>query len=241
MEKYGFKVHSAYIGQVREKLGIHIYENYNDSHISPRKPTVCPAEKEVAIVAALQHFGLLTVRQIYWRNIEMKDIVIIYDKCCLYEIANTNYYLSYTGADVDFVGIKNDPVKSMEGFSLNPDYSVEQIDISEIRSLIIPGGNIQNIRTNEIMNLIKKVFASGKLVAAICAAVDLIEDTGILNGLSSTHSTDADCISDKNVITARANAYVDFGIEVAKYLDLFTDEADLQETIAFWKYFQRMD
>lgn len=64
----------------------------------------------------------------------------------------------------------------------------------------------------------KRVFTDGKLVAAICAAVDLIEEAGILNGLSSTHSTDADYIKDKNVITARANAYVDFGIEIAKYL-----------------------
>ena len=58
-EKYGFKVHSAYIGQVREKLGIQEHENYYDSHTSPRKPTVCPEEKEAAIVDALKHFGLI--------------------------------------------------------------------------------------------------------------------------------------------------------------------------------------
>ena len=58
-EKYGFKVHSAYIGQVREKLGIHQHENYHDSHTSPRKPCVCPEEKETAILDALKHFGLI--------------------------------------------------------------------------------------------------------------------------------------------------------------------------------------
>ena len=58
-DKYGFKVHSAYIGQVREKLGIHQHENYNDSHTSPRKPTVCPEEKEAAIIDALKHFKLI--------------------------------------------------------------------------------------------------------------------------------------------------------------------------------------
>lgn len=30
-----------------------------DSHTSPRKPTVCPAEKETAIVDALKHFGYI--------------------------------------------------------------------------------------------------------------------------------------------------------------------------------------
>ena len=58
-EKYGFKVHSAYIGQVREKLGIREHENYNDSHTSPRKPCVCPEEKEAAIIDALKHFKLI--------------------------------------------------------------------------------------------------------------------------------------------------------------------------------------
>ena len=58
-EKYGFKVHSAYIGQVREKLGIREHENYHDSHTSPRKPCVCPQEKEAAIIDSLKHFGLI--------------------------------------------------------------------------------------------------------------------------------------------------------------------------------------
>ena len=58
-DKYGFKVHSAYIGQVREKLGVHQHENYNDSHTSSRKPTVCPEEKEAAIIDALKYFKLI--------------------------------------------------------------------------------------------------------------------------------------------------------------------------------------
>lgn len=58
-ENYGFKVHSAYIGQVKAKLGIREHENYHDSHTSPRKPTVCPEEKEAAILDALKHFGLI--------------------------------------------------------------------------------------------------------------------------------------------------------------------------------------
>ena len=63
-EKYGFKVHSAYIGQVREKLGIREHENYNDSHTSPRKPTVCPEEKEAAIMDPLVHDDFLKVKEV---------------------------------------------------------------------------------------------------------------------------------------------------------------------------------
>ncbi len=42
----------------------------------------------------------------------------------------------------------------------------------------------------------------------------------------------------RRIITARANRYVDFAIEVAKELELFEDEQDLRETIDFWKYFK---
>ena len=170
----------------------------------------------------------------------MKDVVILYNDCCVYEIANTNYYLRYSGADVVFAGLEAGPVRSMEGYSLNTDVTLDTLDLSEVRSLILPGGSVQNIRTEALRQAVQRVYAEGKLVAAICAAVDIIDEAGILENVRSTHITDADYVRDKNVITARANAYVDFGIEIAKYLDLFSDEADLNETVAFWKYFKRL-
>jgi hypothetical protein len=39
----------------------------------------------------------------------------------------------------------------------------------------------------------------------------------------------------EHVITARANMYVDMAIAIGKKLELFVDEADLQETIEFSK------
>ena len=47
-------------------------------------------------------------------------------------------------------------------------------------------------------------------------------------------------VSDRNVTTARANAYVDFAIEVAKKLNLFESEEDVQGTIDFWKHYHRV-
>ena len=79
------------------------------------------------------------------------------------------------------------------------------------------------------------------LIAGICAGVDVLENAEILRELKSIHSLNEDCVCDKNVVTARANAYVDFAIEVAKKLDLFESEEDLQETINFWKYHIRVD
>ena len=58
--------------------------------------------------------------------------------------------------------------------------------------------------------------------------------------MKSTHSTDEDFVVEKNIITARANAYVDFAIEVAKKLNLFESEENLQEAIGFWKEYKRV-
>ena len=75
---------------------------------------------------------------------------------------------------------------------------------------------------------------------AVAAGVDVLDHAGILDGVVSTHSSDLDVAVTDQVITSRANGYVDFAIEVAKKMNLFQDEADLQETIAFWKDYRRM-
>ena len=62
----------------------------------------------------------------------------------------------------------------------------------------------------------------------------------VLAKIDSTHSDDLDVVVAETVITARANGYVDFAIEVAKKMGLFEDETDLKETIAFWRNYQRM-
>lgn len=68
----------------------------------------------------------------------------------------------------------------------------------------------------------------------------MLDCAGILHDGNSTHSADLDIVRDKHIITARANAYVDFAIEVGKELELFEDEAELQETLDFWKFHKRM-
>ena len=86
----------------------------------------------------------------------------------------------------------------------------------------------------------QELKAQKTLIAGICAGVDILDEAGVLQDVVSTHSEDLDVANDGNVITSRANGYVDFAIEVAKELNLFESETDLQETIDFWKYHKRM-
>ena len=56
--KYGFKVSSLYIAQVKQKMGLPMGKNYNTSKKGTKVP-VCPPEKEKAIKDALEHFKMV--------------------------------------------------------------------------------------------------------------------------------------------------------------------------------------
>lgn len=170
----------------------------------------------------------------------MKDVFLVYDKCCFYEIVILNYYMSFSNCDMVFCSLDGNPIKAMEGFSVNVDMSLKDLDKEQIRSFIVPGGNIAEIHNTEVMNYLQDLKSKEVLIAAICAGVDVLDNAGILQDVKSTHSIDEDFVSDKNIITARANAYVDFAIEVAKKLDLFMSGEDLQETVDFWKNYKRV-
>ena len=59
LEKYGLKVSSLYISQVKRKCGLDVGQNYNLSKKEDAKVPQCPPEKETAIMEALKHFQML--------------------------------------------------------------------------------------------------------------------------------------------------------------------------------------
>jgi len=58
-DKYGFKVSSLYIAQVKEKCGIKERENYNKPKNGDSKQPICPTEKEEAIKDAFRYFQMI--------------------------------------------------------------------------------------------------------------------------------------------------------------------------------------
>jgi len=58
-DKFGFKVSSLYIAQVKDKVGIKGRENYNLSKKEDAKAPQCPPEKEKAIIDAFKHFKMI--------------------------------------------------------------------------------------------------------------------------------------------------------------------------------------
>lgn len=59
LNKYGFKVSSLYIAQVKRKLGLDVGTSFNQPKSKDAKQPQCPPEKEDAIVDALKHFQMI--------------------------------------------------------------------------------------------------------------------------------------------------------------------------------------
>ena len=59
LEKYGLKVSSLYISQIKRKCGLDVGQNYNLSKKEDAKVPQCPPEKEAAIIEALKHFQMI--------------------------------------------------------------------------------------------------------------------------------------------------------------------------------------
>lgn len=58
-ERFGMKVSTLYISQIKRKCGLEVGESYNKPKSEDSKVPVCPPEKEVAIMDALKHFGMI--------------------------------------------------------------------------------------------------------------------------------------------------------------------------------------
>ena len=59
LKKFGFKVSTLYIAQVKRKHSLDVREYYNISKNENQKVFQCPIEKEEAILDALKHFKML--------------------------------------------------------------------------------------------------------------------------------------------------------------------------------------
>ena len=153
------------------------------------------------------------------------------------------------GILVETTGIKGIDVSGSHDISIIADHSFDEIS-DTYDGIFIPGGlpGSTNIADFEpVMNLIKKMFSEGKLIAAICAAPAVVlNKTGILSGKKATcypgaekeFNADVMFVEDKvvvdgNVITSRgAGTAAVFSHALIEYLaDKETADKILEATL----------
>lgn len=176
----------------------------------------------------------------------------IYENMADFEITLLLHRLRNTGKKTCvYISDNKDLIKAQSGLTYIADKTIDDItDISNVEALIIPGGPINN-QQNGICNLIQELIKQKKLVAAICFAPQFLGRSGVLTWYKFTTSCSAEKIAqlgvsdpfcwenylnertvvDRNVITAQGFAFVDFAIEVCKYLHIFESELQLEQQL----------
>ena len=51
----------------------------------------------------------------------MKNVFLVYDDCCFYEIVILNYFMKFTGQDVVICSLNGSAITCIEGYSVNVD------------------------------------------------------------------------------------------------------------------------
>jgi transcriptional regulator GlxA family with amidase domain len=115
---------------------------------------------------------------------------IIYEDCCFYEIVILNYFMKFTNQELSFCTPGGKSITCMEGFRVAADRSIDEIELSKAKSIILTGGNIKHVKSEKVTKLLQEANEKGILIGAICAGVDILEEAGLLQGINSTHSTE---------------------------------------------------
>lgn len=139
--------------------------------------------------------------------------------------------------EVDLISANNeDFITSSHNVKIIADKKINEVNnILDYDAIVIPGGipGSTLLRDNKkIIEFYQKMYNSGKLVAAICAAPIVLSAAGITDDKEVTsypgfdkeinyknYNSDKAVVTDKNVITAQGPAVaILFGYEIVNYL-----------------------
>ncbi len=126
-------------------------------------------------------------------------------------------------------------ILSSHSIPIRADYLVSALDFSDADALVLPGGakGVENLKKDSLLLWqCRKFAASGKVVAAICAAPSILAELGLLNGKTATvnpgfehtctmaNLTHGKAAVDGNIITGQAvGGTFEFALEIIRALE----------------------
>jgi putative intracellular protease/amidase len=139
---------------------------------------------------------------------------------------------------VKTVSVYGNPVRSIGGFTVIPDYSLESAPEDFAALLLIGARSWKNDSSKPVAALLKKAVKKGVIVGGICGGTAFLAMHGVLNGVSHTSNSldylkeaakerytgeklyvSEQAVSDGGIITANGTAHMEFTKEVLIALD----------------------
>ncbi len=142
--------------------------------------------------------------------------------------------LRRVGVEVTVAGVGGDRITGSHGISVSCDARIESVDPARADAIVLPGGmpGARHLRDSDrVRELVTGMSASGKLVAAVCAAPTVLAACGVTDGRRATshpaHAAEmggcryeeTPVVEDGNIITSRgAGTTIEFAAAVAARL-----------------------
>ena len=149
----------------------------------------------------------------------MKIAVLVEDHYHVLEAWYPYFRLREEGITTVFVGTGKSQYKSKEGYPIQEEISIKNVNVDDFDGVIIPGGYAPDIlrRYREVNQFVKQMHERGKLIAAICHAGWVLVSANILRGKMATCFSaikddlvnagaayiDEEVVVDGNLITSR--------------------------------------
>lgn len=135
------------------------------------------------------------------------------------ELHYPHLWLIEEGANVKVIAVNREEIRGKHGLSVKADLSVSEAKPEDFDCVVIPGGWAPDRlrRYLQVLDFVRRLHESGKVVAAICHGPQVLISAGVLKGRRLTcvsaikddvvnagaEYVDAPVIRDGNVVTSR--------------------------------------
>ncbi|MEX6015308.1 DJ-1/PfpI family protein [Mammaliicoccus sciuri] len=166
----------------------------------------------------------------------MKHIIFIFKDCALFEVMLLANFLKSQGEEVVIVG-EEKIVTVHEGFNIQTDLLLDDVNIDNVKSFTITGGNPNNLKNkSDLGKIISRLYKNDdKIIGGICGGVYII---GELLNIDNNRINTLEVTIIDNLVVSPPNKYVDFAIKMLEVMNLYNDDEDYQETVRFFKEFK---
>ena len=173
-----------------------------------------------------------------------KTAVLIYPNFSEYELTTALSILMQGAKPISIISVNREPVKGEAGLTVMADLTIDEVIYEEYDSLLLTGCmDIFSVLTNSlytdfIQNISKQ---ENFFIGSISSSPALLAKAGVLNNKNFTvglveeartasglfegaNYIDELIVQDENLITARGSAFIEFGIQFGKLLNLQFEE-----------------